>query len=379
MLMKKYKLSEAKKVIIKLGSGIITNDGKGLDEICLQNIVKQICKFNKDMQVVIVSSGAIAAGLKRLEIKQRPKQLCELQAAAAVGQMDLIQIYQKLFSNEGELSAQILLTHNDLSDRERYLNARSTLNNLLEKNVIPVINENDSIANEEIKFGDNDNLAALTANLIEADFLILLTDQVGLFSDDPRTNKESVLIDHAFADDERLDLLAHDTLSSVGSGGMKTKILAARRAALSGTHTIIANGKEKDILDKLIKNDVPHTFLESPSTKLLARKNWLAGQLKAKGIVYVDQGAADAIVKTGKSLLSIGVERVSGEFDRGALVECHNSRGEVIAKGLVNYSSKELVKIMGHSSDKIEQLIGYINEKSLIHRNNLVVFKRDNK
>ena len=174
-------------------------------------------------------------------------------------------------------------------------------------------------------------------------------------------------------------MLAHDTVSSVGSGGMKTKILAARRAALSGTHTIIANGKEKDILDKLIKNEVPHTFVESPSSKLLARKNWLAGQLKAKGIVYVDQGAADAIVKTGKSLLSSGVERVSGEFDRGAVVECHNSRGEVIAKGLVNYSSKELVKIMGHPSDKIEQLIGYINENSLIHRNNLVVFKRDNK
>ena len=376
MKMMKHKLSEAKKVIIKLGSSIITNDGKGIDEGCLENIVSQICKLNETMQVVLVSSGAIAAGLKKLGVKKRPKQLFELQAAAAVGQMDLIQIYQQLFSRKKVTSAQILLTHNDLSDRERYLNARSTLNNLLEKKIIPVINENDSIANEEIKFGDNDNLAALTANLIEADFLVLLTDQAGLFSDDPRSNSQSILINHAFVDDERIDSLAHDTASSVGSGGMRTKILAARRAALSGAHTIIANGKEKNVIDKLVSNKISCTFLESRESKLLARKNWLAGQLKAKGKVYIDQGAEDAIVKTGKSLLAIGVKKTNGEFERGALVECCNLEGRLIAKGLVNYSSKELLKIMGNSSDKIEDLLGYVNENSLIHRNNLVILQK---
>ena len=375
-MMNKFNFTKAKKIIIKLGSSIITNDGKGIDEAFLSNFAADISLLAKKMQVVIVSSGAIAAGLKKLGISTRPSELSELQAAAAVGQMDLIRSFEKEFSKVSMICAQVLLTHDDLSDRKRYLNARSTLNNLLEKNVIPIINENDTVSNEEIKFGDNDNLAALTANLLEADYLILLTDQDGLYSDDPRKNSNVTFLSHISVNDKILDEVAKATTSSVGRGGMYTKILAARRASLSGTHTIIANGKNRKVFSNLLNDSVSGTFIQSEERQLDARKKWLAGQLKSKGTLIIDDGATNAIVNSGKSLLSVGITDVKGKFDRGDLVECISSSGQVVAKGLINYSSSEVSKVLGQPSDKMESLLGYVNESSVIHRNNLVVLKK---
>lgn len=375
-MMNKFNFTKAKKIIIKLGSSIITNDGKGIDEAFLSNFAADISLLAKKMQVVIVSSGAIAAGLKKLGISRRPSELSELQAAAAVGQMDLIRSFEKEFSKVSMICAQVLLTHDDLSDRKRYLNARSTLNNLLEKNVIPIINENDTVSNEEIKFGDNDNLAALTANLLEADYLILLTDQDGLYSDDPRKNSNVTLLSHISVNDKILDEVAKATTSSVGRGGMYTKILAARRASLSGTHTIIANGKNRKVFSNLLNDSVSGTFIQSEERQLDARKKWLAGQLKSKGTLIIDDGATNAIVNSGKSLLSVGITNVKGKFDRGDLVQCISSSGQEVAKGLINYSSSEVGKVLGQPSDKMESLLGYVNESSVIHRNNLVVLKK---
>jgi glutamate 5-kinase len=375
-MMNKFNFTKAKKIIIKLGSSIITNDGKGIDEAFLSNFAADISLLAKKMQVVIVSSGAIAAGLKKLGISRRPSELSELQAAAAVGQMDLIRSFEKEFSKVSMICAQVLLTHDDLSDRKRYLNARSTLNNLLEKNVIPIINENDTVSNEEIKFGDNDNLAALTANLLEADYLILLTDQDGLYSDDPRKNSNATLLSHISVNDKILDEVAKATTSSVGRGGMYTKILAARRASLSGTHTIIANGKNRKVFSNLLNDSVSGTFIQSEERQLDARKKWLAGQLKSKGTLIIDDGATNAIVNSGKSLLSVGITDVKGKFDRGDLVQCISSSGQEVAKGLINYSSSEVGKVLGQPSDKMESLLGYVNESSVIHRNNLVVLKK---
>ena len=375
-MMNKFNFTKAKKIIIKLGSSIITNDGKGIDEAFLSNFAADISLLAKKMQVVIVSSGAIAAGLKKLGISRRPSELSELQAAAAVGQMDLIRSFEKEFSKVSMICAQVLLTHDDLSDRKRYLNARSTLNNLLEKNVIPIINENDTVSNEEIKFGDNDNLAALTANLLEAHYLILLTDQDGLYSDDPRKNSNVTLLSHISVNDKILDEVAKATTSSVGRGGMYTKILAARRASLSGTHTIIANGKNRKVFSNLLNDSVSGTFIQSEERQLDARKKWLAGQLKSKGTLIIDDGAINAIVNSGKSLLSVGITDVKGKFDRGDLVQCISSSGQEVAKGLINYSSSEVGKVLGQPSDKMESLLGYVNESSVIHRNNLVVLKK---
>ena len=375
-MMNKFNFTKAKKIIIKLGSSIITNDGKGIDEAFLSNFAADISLLAKKMQVVVVSSGAIAAGLKKLGISRRPSELSELQAAAAVGQMDLIRSFEKEFSKVSMICAQVLLTHDDLSDRKRYLNARSTLNNLLEKNVIPIINENDTVSNEEIKFGDNDNLAALTANLLEADYLILLTDQDGLYSDDPRKNSNVTLLSHISVNDKILDEVAKATTSSVGRGGMYTKILAARRASLSGTHTIIANGKNRKVFSNLLNDSVSGTFIQSEERQLDARKKWLAGQLKSKGTLTIDDGATNAIVNSGKSLLSVGITDVKGKFDRGDLVQCISSSGQEVAKGLINYSSSEVGKVLGQPSDKMESLLGYVNESSVIHRNNLVVLKK---
>lgn len=375
-MMNKFNFTKAKKIIIKLGSSIITNDGKGIDEAFLSNFAADISLLAKKMQVVVVSSGAIAAGLKKLGISRRPSELSELQAAAAVGQMDLIRSFEKEFSKVSIICAQVLLTHDDLSDRKRYLNARSTLNNLLEKNVIPIINENDTVSNEEIKFGDNDNLAALTANLLEADYLILLTDQDGLYSDDPRINSNATLLSHISVNDKILDEVAKATTSSVGRGGMYTKILAARRASLSGTHTIIANGKNRKVFSNLLNDSVSGTFIQSEERQLDARKKWLAGQLKSKGTLIIDDGATNAIVNSGKSLLSVGITDVKGKFDRGDLVQCISSSGQEVAKGLINYSSSEVGKVLGQPSDKMESLLGYVNESSVIHRNNLVVLKK---
>tara|TARA_B110000259_G_scaffold91611_1_gene106397 strand:- start:2847 stop:3983 length:1137 start_codon:yes stop_codon:yes gene_type:complete len=372
--MKKFKFSQAEKIVIKLGSSIVTNDGRGLDEQCLSSLIKQIAILNSHKkQIVLVSSGAIAAGLKKLKIKQRPNALSELQSAAAVGQMDLVQVYERLFSQNNLVAAQVLLTHDDLSDRKRYLNARSTIFNLINKNVIPVINENDTVASEEIRFGDNDSLAAMVANLIEADLLVLLTDQEGLFSSDPRADNNAKLIDHAYVDDNNLDKLASGTNSEIGTGGMTTKIMAARRAALSGTHTIIASGRRVNILENLRNDQDIGTFLQSREFKLVARKKWLADNLKLKGKIYIDQGAEKALVDQGKSLLVAGVVKVTGNFDRGEVIQCVNESGSEILKGLVNYNSEEVKRIIGVSSDKIETILGYVNESSLIHRNNMII------
>ena len=372
--MKKFNFSEAEKIVIKLGSSIVTNDGDGLDEKCLSSLIKQISILNsQNKKVILVSSGAIAAGLRKLGVKKRPKVLSELQSAAAVGQMDLVRVYEELFSDNNLISAQILLTHSDLSDRKRYLNARSTIFNLIKNNVIPVINENDTVASEEIRFGDNDSLAAMVANLIEADLLVLLTDQDGLFSSDPRDDNNAKLIRHGYVDDKNLDDLASGTKSTIGTGGMATKILAARRAALSGAHTIIASGKRNNILVDLSNDEDIGTFLQSREVKLVARKKWLADNLKSNGKIYIDQGAEKALIHKGKSLLAAGVTKVIGTFDRGEVIQCVNESGHEILKGLVNYNSEEVKKIIGVSSDKIELILGYVNESSLIHRDNMII------
>ena len=376
IIMKKFNFSEAEKIVIKLGSSIVTNDGNGLDERCLSSLIKQISILSsQNKKVILVSSGAIAAGLKKLGIEKKPKILSELQSAAAVGQMDLVRMYEKLFSDNDLVSAQVLLTHNDLSDRKRYLNARSTIFNLMKNNVIPVINENDTVASEEIRFGDNDTLAAMVANLIEADILVLLTDQDGLFSSDPRQDSNARLIRHSYVDDKSLDDAATGTKSEIGIGGMTTKILAARRAALSGTHTIIASGKRSNVLVDLSKDEDIGTFLRSREVKLIARKKWLADNLKSNGKIYIDDGAEKALIQKGKSLLVAGVTKVTGTFDRGEVIQCINESGDEILKGIVNYNSEEVKKIIGLSSDKIEAVLGYVNESSLIHRNNMIIIQ----
>ena len=371
--MEKYKFSDAKRVVIKLGSSLVTNES-GLNKDFLSDLIKQIAFIvSQGLEVLVVTSGAVAAGIKRLELKKRPKKLSQLQAAAAVGQMDLSQIYQKFFFQNNLVAAQILLTHDDLSDRKRYLNARSTICSLISDKVIPVINENDTVATDEIRFGDNDNLAAMVSNLVEADCLLLLTDEKGLYTEDPKKNNKAELIKSAFVDDKQLDKIASGTFSDVGTGGMTTKIEAARRAALSGTHTIIASGKSKNILESLyIKNNLG-TFLRSRELKLVARKKWLADNLKSNGKLFIDEGAVNAVMKDGKSLLSVGVLSIEGKFDRGEVVDCFDGLGKKIARGLVNYNSVEVKKIIGQSSDKIESILGYINESNLIHRNNLVI------
>ena len=374
--MKKFNFSEAEKIVIKLGSSIVTNNGNGLDERCLSSLIRQISILSsQNKKVILVSSGAIAAGLKKLGIRKRPKILSELQSAAAVGQMDLVRMYEKLFSDNDLISAQVLLTHNDLSDRKRYLNARSTIFNLIKNNVIPVINENDTVASEEIRFGDNDTLAAMVANLIEADILVLLTDQDGLFSSDPRQDSDARLIRYSYVDDKSLDDSATGTKSEIGTGGMTTKILAARRAALSGTHTIIASGKRSNVLVDLSKDEDIGTFLLSREVKLIARKKWLADNLKSNGKIYIDDGAEKALIQKGKSLLVAGVTKVTGTFDRGEVIQCINESGDEILKGIVNYNSEEVKKIIGLSSDKIEAVLGYVNESSLIHRNNMIIIQ----
>ena len=376
IIMKKFNFSEAEKIVIKLGSSIVTNNGNGLDERCLSSLIRQISILSsQNKKVILVSSGAIAAGLKKLGIGKRPKILSELQSAAAVGQMDLVRMYEKLFSDNDLMSAQVLLTHNDLSDRKRYLNARSTIFNLIKNNVIPVINENDTVASEEIRFGDNDTLAAMVANLIEADILVLLTDQDGLFSSDPRQDSNARLIRHSYVDDKSLDNAATGTKSEIGIGGMTTKILAARRAALSGTHTIIASGKRSNVLVDLSKDEDIGTFLQSREVKLIARKKWLADNLKSNGKIYIDDGAEKALIQKGKSLLVAGVTKVTGTFDRGEVIQCINESGDEILKGIVNYNSEEVKKIIGLSSDKIEAVLGYVNESSLIHRNNMIIIQ----
>ncbi|MEQ1602396.1 MAG: glutamate 5-kinase [Methylophilaceae bacterium] len=367
-------LLNAKCLVVKVGSSLVTNNGEGLDETAIAAWASQIAHLVENgKQVVLVSSGAVAEGMQRLGWKKRPTAINELQAAAAVGQMGLVQMYESCFSQHGLHTAQILLTHDDLADRKRYLNARSTLRTLLDLRVIPIINENDTVVTDEIRFGDNDTLGSLVANLIEADALVILTDQAGLYSADPRKNPEAEFIHHAIAGTPELEKMAGGAGSAIGSGGMLTKILAAKRAARSGAHTIIASGREQDVLIKLAAGAAIGTHLRAEQIKTLAKKQWLADHLRLGGRLVLDAGAINALQHDGKSLLPIGVLAVEGNFDRGDVVACVDAHGLEIARGLVNYTSAETARILRHPSNEIESILGYVETAELVHRDNLIL------
>ncbi len=367
-------IAAARRIVVKVGSSLVTNEGRGLDLDAISNWARQIAQLNQDgKQVLLVSSGAIAEGMKRLGWLRRPQQMHELQAAAAVGQMGLAQAYETGFRALGKQTAQVLLTHADLADRARYLNARSTLLTLLDLGVLPVINENDTVVTDEIKFGDNDTLGALVANLVEADALIILTDQRGLFGSDPRIDPSAALIATARSGDPALEAIAGGSGSTIARGGMITKVLAAKRAARSGAHTVIASGRESNVLVRLANGERIGTQLTAATPVLTARKQWLADHLQLKGRVVVDQGAARALRDEGKSLLPIGVVEVIGEFARGDVIACIGPDGREIARGLVNYGSAEARQIARKPSSEIESVLGYFDEPELIHRDNLVV------
>lgn len=367
-------LGQTKRVVVKVGSSLVTNQGAGLDLAALGNWARQISALSAGgHEVVLVSSGAIAEGMQRLAWSARPTSIHELQAAAAVGQMGLIQAYETCFRQHNIHTAQVLLTHADLADRERYLNARSTLRTLLSLGVIPIINENDTVVTDEIKFGDNDTLGALVTNLIDADALIILTDQSGLYTADPRKDPNATLVSEAQAGDNALELMAGGAGSHIGRGGMITKILAAKRAARSGAHTVIASGHERDVLIRLLAGEAIGTLLIAPTLTLAARKQWLADHLQVSGKLVLDAGAVKALRTDGKSLLPIGVRQVVGEFRRGEVLACIGVDGVDVARGLSNYDSNEARRIVGHASQEIEDLLGYGGESELIHRDNLVL------
>jgi len=367
-------LRKAKRVVIKVGSSLVTNEGRGLDEAAIGEWCRQIAQLvRQDCEVIMVSSGAIAEGMKRLGWTQRPHAINELQAAAAVGQMGLAQMYETKLRENGLGSAQVLLTHADLADRERYLNARSTLLTLIGLGVVPVINENDTVVNDEIKFGDNDTLGALVANLVEADALIILTDQPGLFSADPRKDPAAQLVEQARAGDPALEAMAGGVGSSIGRGGMITKILAAKRAAGSGASTVIAWGREPDVLIRLKNGESIGTLLVAPTQKTRARKQWIADHLQMRGAVWVDAGAAAKVREEGKSLLPIGMFQVDGEFSRGDVIAVRDKQGVEIARGLANYASAEARLMCRKPSSEIEALLGYVAEPEMLHRDNMVL------
>jgi glutamate 5-kinase len=367
-------IQHASRIIVKVGSSLVTNDGRGLDHDAIARWASQIAALRAlGKEVVLVSSGAIAEGMLRLGFEKRPTDIHELQACAAVGQMGLAQIYETSFRAHGIGTAQVLLTHADLADRERYLNARSTLTTLLRLGVVPIINENDTVVTDEIKFGDNDTLGALVANLIEADALVILTDQRGLFSADPRKDPSAYLIAEAQAGDAALEAMAGGAGSSIGRGGMLTKVLAARRAARSGASTVIAWGREDNVLTRLAHGEAIGTQLTAPTGRLTARRQWLVDHLHTAGEVMLDAGAVQKLVQEGKSLLPIGVVRVTGEFGRGAVITCVGPDGAVIARGLSNYTSIEARRIMRQPSGRIEAILGYMEGPELIHRDNMVL------
>ena len=366
-------LKRANRWVIKIGSALLTEDGCGLRRESIQDWVNQIMELRKNgCEVLIVSSGAIAEGINRLGWQQRPSAIHELQAAAAVGQMGLVQAYESCFMQHKVQTAQILLTHDDISNRKRYLNARSSLRSLLDLGVVPIVNENDTVSTDEIKFGDNDTLAGLVANLIEADVLVILTDQKGLFDDDPRNNKDANLIQSAKAGDTSLEACA-GTGGKLGRGGMLTKLRAAAVAARSGADTVIASGIEPNVLSKIAEGQIVGTHLTSTHEPMTARKLWLAGQTNIHGKLILDDGAIDVLCKDGKSLLAVGVKKVEGDFKRGEVVTCLDDNGNEVARGLINYSAVETGKIAGKPSNQIEKLLGYIDEPELIHRDNLVL------
>ncbi len=365
----------ARRWVIKIGSSLLTNNGRGLDHAAIHEWVEQMTALRlKGCDVVLVSSGAVAEGMNRLGWSKRPRDLVSLQAAAAVGQMGLVQAYESNFKQHALHTAQVLLTHDDLTNRTRYLNARSTLRKLLDMGVIPVVNENDTVACDELRFGDNDTLAALVANLVEANLLVILTDQAGVFDSDPRLNPGARLIADADAGNSGLrDAATSASSSGLGSGGMATKVRAAELAARSGTYTWIVSGREKRVLEQIASGAALGTLVHPASSPLAARKRWLAGQLQAKGCLLLDDGAVRVLKQAGRSLLSVGVTGVEGNFRRGEVVSCCDAAGTPIARGLVNYSADEARRIMGQPSERIEQLLGYVDEPELVHRDNLVL------
>ncbi len=369
--------AQARRIVVKVGSSLVTNEGRGLDERAIGEWCRQMAELvRQGKEVIMVSSGAIAEGMKRLGWAQRPQEFHELQAAAAVGQMGLAHMYETQLRRHGLGSAQVLLTHADLADRERYLNARSTLMTLLAHGVLPVINENDTVVNDEIKFGDNDTLGALVANLVEADLLVILTDQRGLYSADPRKDPQARFIDQARAGDPELEAMAGGAGSSIGKGGMITKILAAKRASGSGASTVIAWGREPDALLRLAAGEALGTLLVAQTAKQQARKQWMADHLQLRGAVTIDQGAVAKLAQEGKSLLPIGMVLVEGEFSRGEVIAIRDEHGHEIARGLANYASAEARLLCKKPSNEFQALLGYTGEPEMVHRDNLILMTR---
>ena len=366
--------TDAKRWVIKIGSALLTNNGAGLDRNAIDGWVDQIANLLlQGKEVVLVSSGAIAEGIVRLGWQQRPDSIHELQAAAAVGQMGLIQAYESSFQRFDRLTAQILLDHDDMASRQRYLNARGVLQTLMSLTVVPIVNENDTVVTDEIRFGDNDSLAALVANLIDADMLVILTDKDGLYSANPDLEPDAHLIAQAMADDTSLDAIVGGSSGTLGRGGMITKLQAARLAARSGCSTIIVGGRNANILHQVATGDEVGTLLSAGQKPLAARKQWLAGHLQVKGQLVLDAGAVKVLTQQGRSLLAVGVRQVVGTFTRGDLVSCVNADGLEIARGLVNYNANEAVRILGQSTESIAGILGYREDDELIHRDNLVI------
>ena len=372
--MEQSALKQARRVVVKVGSALLTNDGRGLDRQMIENLAAQICTLVRDgKEVVFVSSGAIAEGVLRLGWCKRPERICELQAAAAVGQMGLVQAYETAFSAHGVKTAQILLTHADLSNRERYLNAREALLELLRLGVVPIINENDGLVTKEIKVGDNDTLGALVTNLIEADVLVILTDQRGLYTADPRKDPLAQFVSEASAGDPALEKMAGGAASSLSKGGMITKILAAKRAARSGSSTVIACGREENVLPRLAQGEAIGTQLTAVHAPWHARAKWLADQLRAQGLVVLDAGAAKALMEKKTSLLPVGIKAVQGDFVRGDVVGCLAPDGTEIARGLVNYDSSQLRLIAGKHCEEFAAILGFSGPEEAVHRDNMVM------
>jgi glutamate 5-kinase len=367
-------IKHSRRWVVKIGSSLLTADGKGLDGSSMTTWVDQMAdRLEQGTELIIVSSGAVAEGMSRMGWNKRPGQLHELQAAAAIGQMGLIRAWESCFQRRGRLTAQVLLTHDDLTNRSRYLNARSTLKTLLKLGVVPVINENDTVANDELRFGDNDTLAALVANLVEADLLILLTDQQGLYDADPRANANASQISEARVDDPMLEEVAGDSGSGLGRGGMLTKVRAAKTAARSGTATLIAGGREPLVLERIGAGEALGTLILPTHAPAAARKRWLAGHLQVRGRLVLDEGAVRVLRESGKSLLPVGVIRVEGSFVRGEVVSCIDEAGREVARGLVNYSAAEAARIARKASAEIREVLGYVNEEEIMHRSNLVL------
>ena len=368
------RLMSGQRWVVKIGSALLTNDGRGLNEAGIRNWVAQMAALRTlEVELVLVSSGAVAAGMSRLGWQVRPSAMHELQVAAAVGQMGLAQTWQSAFAEHGVETAQVLLTHADLSDRQRYLNARSAMTTMLGLGVVPVINENDCVVTDEIRFGDNDTLGALAANLVEADVLVLLTDQDGLFTNDPRTHADAVLVDERQASDVSLDAMAGNGKGALGRGGMYTKLRASRLAARSGACTVIVGGRSECVIERLHKGESLGTLLLPDEGRTLARKRWMAGHLRMKGQLIMDAGAVRALRQAGSSLLPVGVRSVEGRFVRGDMVACLGPDGQEIARGLVNYSSDQVGKVLGLPSHQLHSVLGFAGEPELVHRDNMVV------